>query len=325
MFDVVALGELLIDFTPAGESTAGSPLFEQNPGGAPANVLVALAQFGKRTAFIGKVGQDPFGMYLRSVLLGKQIHVDGLVLSHDAPTTLAFVHLDASGERSFSFYRNPGADQLLEAGEIEPTLLQAARMFHFGSNSLTDEPIRSATLFAVKAAKQKGAVISFDPNIRLPLWTDAALIEPMIREVLPYADVLKLSLEEMQLLTGCTDPKTGTLQLYETYGTRLIFVTVGPEGCFFRAGERIGGHSGFTVKTVDTTGAGDAFWGAVLSQLLEREWMEPFAQGELERIATFANAAGALCTTRKGAIPAIPEPTEITRLIEAQSGMNGPK
>lgn len=314
MSEVIALGELLIDFTPAGKSEKANQLFETNPGGAPANVLAALARLGKKTAFIGKVGADQFGRYLHDVLTGLGIDTAGLRMTEEARTTLAFVHLAADGDRSFSFYRDPGADVLLRADEIDPDLFQRARFFHFGSNSLTAEPARSATRKAIELAKAHQLAISFDPNIRFPLWREPQLIKEQIAACLAHVDYLKLSREELAYLTDCSDLDAGTLALYKTYGIRLIFVTLGAEGCYYRMGEQVGVQAGYRVETVDTTGAGDAFCGAVLYQLLGLPDPAACTMEQLAEIVAFANAAGALSTTQKGAIPAMPTLDQIEQL-----------
>ncbi|HZJ82955.1 MAG TPA: carbohydrate kinase, partial [Clostridia bacterium] len=263
MMDVVALGELLIDFTPGGVSPDGNELFERNPGGAPANVLASLSRLGGAGGFIGKVGEDQFGYFLRDVLDQNGINSKGLIFSEEANTTLAFVHLEEDGERNFSFYRKPGADIMLREDEVNVELIDDARIFHFGSLSMTQEPSRSATLRAVEYAKQKGKTITYDPNWRPPLWeTDGAAKEGMSIG-LSYADILKISEEELAFLIGESNLQKGT-GLLADMGITMILVTLGSEGCFYRYPKGIGNVKGFNVTAVDTTGAGDAFFGGFL-------------------------------------------------------------
>jgi fructokinase len=316
MLDVAALGEILIDFTPAGRSAAGQRLLEENPGGAPANVLAALAKLGKRTAFLGMAGRDQFGTYLREVLRRQGIDVTGFKLTGAAHTTLAFVHLNESGDRQFSFYRDPGADLMFSEGDIEYDLIRAADVFHFGSISMTGEPARGATLAAVKFAKAQKKLISYDPNYRPLLWPDPAQAQATMRLGLEYADLVKVSESELELLTGTADLELGSAALME-YGVRLAFVTLGPQGCFYRAPFGTGRLPTYAVPVVDTTGAGDAFLGAILYHLSGRNAadLERLDRGELERMIDFANAAGALTTTQKGAIPALPGLEQVQRCL----------
>ncbi|MCZ8518156.1 MULTISPECIES: carbohydrate kinase family protein [Paenibacillus] len=316
-YDVTALGEVLIDMTPAGKSDKGYQLYESNPGGAPANVLAALSKLGKRTAFIGKVGADGFGTYLRDTLEECGIDTSSLAVTEEANTTMAFVHLSEDGDRSFSFFRKPGADRLLEAGEIDGELLAQSRIFHFGSISMTHEPSAEATRYAVSLAKASGALISFDPNLRMPLWSDAAHAKAMMQYGLGCADVVKISEEELEFLTGTSDLEEGSRQLLETFGIALILVTLAERGSFYRFGSRTGLVSGYRVDTVDTTGAGDAFLGGVLFGLLEGgSRLSALTEEQVRGVVAFANAVGALATTVKGAIPAMPELAAIRRLMD---------
>ena len=312
MYDVVAVGELLIDFTPAGTSDRGAALFARNPGGAPANVLAAVTRLGGRTAFIGKVGEDGFGRFLRDTLDGLGIDVSGLVMTGEVPTTLAFVQLDEHGDRSFSFYRKPGADIMLSPGEVMRELTGQARIMHFGSVSLTDEPSRSATLAAVRAAKEAGAVVSYDPNYRPLLWESPGEAKRWMREGLSLADIVKVSDEELTLLTGETDLERGSQKLLEA-GASLALVSLGAKGAFFRLGELCGRQPTFDVRTVDTNGAGDSFFGAVLYRLCGKSLAEirSLTREELEDVLSFGNAAGSMTTTRPGAIPALPTMEEV--------------
>jgi len=317
--DVTAIGEVLIDFTPGGVSQQGQPLFERNPGGAPANVLAAMALWGRKTAFIGKVGEDAFGEYLISVLAGNGIDCRGVIRTKQANTTLAFVHLDASGERSFHFYRNPGADMLLDISDISAEQLTRSRLFHFGSVSMSAEPAATATLQAAQRAKIGGAIISFDPNLRAPLWSDLKDAKRKIEQGMEYADIVKLSEEELHFLTGIADPEAGVRQLVDQYRTPLIFVTLAEQGCYYRMGVQSGQVAGFAVQTIDTTGAGDAFVAAMLHQLIEVGWMSGGELATLPSMVIHANAAGALATQKKGAIPAIPSWVEIQKLAASCS------
>jgi fructokinase len=319
MFDVTALGELLIDFTPNGTSHNGNPLFERNPGGAPANVLTVLSRLNKKTAFLGKVGNDQFGHFLEGVLKEKGIHTSGLMFSDDVPTTLAFVHLDETGERSFSFYRNPGADMTLTSEELRIELINQSRIFHFGSLSLTDEPIRSTTLDALGYAKKHKILISYDPNLRPPLWKSIHDAKEQILKGLKFADIVKISEEEFQFLTDTSDIKEGTNHLCEEYEVSLLLVTLGERGCFYRAGRQTGFKNGFKAATVDTTGAGDAFFGGILYKLLETgQHPRDLTLKELNDMTTFANGLAALSTTRLGGIPSMPNLAEVEEFIKAK-------
>ena len=315
MYDVVALGELLIDFTPAGSSENGNVLFECNPGGAPANVLACLAKLNKQTSFIGKVGDDQFGYFLREVLIDNGISTEGLVMDTQVNTTLAFVHLQEDGERSFSFYRKPGADTYLKPEEVTDAMLNT-RIFHFGSLSLTDEPARSATIAALRYAKAKNVLVSYDPNLRPLLWSDLDEAKAQILWVMDQVDIVKISGEELVFLTGCEDIQLGSEKLCQEYGLRMLLVTLGKEGCYYQLGDLSGRVSGFEVEAIDTTGAGDAFLGGMLFQILERD--KDLTKWTAEDISTsvqFANAIGALVTTKKGAIPAMPNRSEIDQLL----------
>lgn len=319
MYDVTALGELLIDLTPDDSSQPGKVVFERNPGGAPANVLAGLAKLGKKTCFIGKVGDDPFGHYLKQVLLTINISCEGLSFAHKANTTLAFVHLDESGDRSFSFYRNPGADTELTEEDINKNIVAQTKIFHFGSLSLTNEPAASTTLNTVQLAKELRKVVSYDPNLRELLWKDLVHAKKMIIEGLKYANLLKLSEEELEFITGQTDLEEGTKQLVEQYDTELIFVTLGAEGCYYRKGLDTGKINSFKVTPVDTTGAGDGFFSGVLYKFLEKDKSVADLNSEdIEDMILFGNAVGAIVTTRKGAILSMPSMEEVKELMEQQ-------
>lgn len=315
MYDVVALGESLIDFTPDGHNDMGMRLFSRNPGGAPANVLAMYARLGGKTAFIGKVGDDGFGRFLRDTLAQAGIHTGGMRLTGACGTTLAFVQLDESGDRSFSFYRKPGADILLEAEEVDLALVESCGVFHFGSVSLTDEPCRSATLYGARRARAAGAVISYDPNYRPLLWDSEARAVAEMTAALDLADIVKVSEEEMVLLTGRTDLEEGARALM-AHGAALVLVTRGPEGAWFLARGGRGLVPAYPVHAVDTTGSGDAFLGALLWRLGGKSAADlgRISQGEWEGHVAFANAAGGLTATKKGAIPALPSEEEILAL-----------
>lgn len=312
MFDVVAIGEILIDFTPAGFSPQGNPIFEQNPGGAPANVLACLSKLGCSTAVIGKIGTDQFGKFLHSTLERVGVSTEGLVMTERCGTTLAFVHLSETGERSFSFYRDPGADLLLEPAELKRDVIENCCIFHFGSVSMTGEPSRSATLEAVSLAREKGKVISYDPNLRLRLWSSPTVAKTEILAAMPWADIVKLSEEELSFLTGETELESGANALLAKYDLQLVLITLGPKGAFAcsKRGKAI--HPAYAVTTIDTTGAGDAFTGGFLYQLI-RSGKEPreLSTEELSKFLSFANAVGSLATSRKGAIPSLPDISEI--------------
>lgn len=312
MFDVVSLGELLIDFTPSGKAETGHPRYEQNPGGAPANVAAAVSKLGGKSAFIGKVGGDSFGRFLKETLIQKKVEAKGLRFAADnTATTLAFVHLDKNGDRSFSFCRSPGADTTLEPGELDLSLIGSAKIFHFGSLSLTAEPARSATFEAVKYAKQKGCLISYDPNLRLALWPDTKTAKAAVLAGLRYADILKISGEELSFITGTTGYERGSKMLFDR-GLRLVVITLGPDGCFYRYKNGVGYITTYDTRVIDTTGSGDAFTGAMLYNLAKRKKpLEDIPNPEMIKLLTFANAAGALCATKHGAIPALPDKEEI--------------
>jgi len=306
ILDIVALGEILIDFTPYGNSDRGNTLFEQNPGGAPANLLVAATRFGANTSFIGKVGQDQFGHHLKEVLEDTNIDTSGLVFTKDANTTLVFVHLDDEGERTFSFYRKPGADFLLEVGDLNKGLLSSTKVFHFGSLSLTNEPARSASLQAVQYAKDSGAIISYDPNWRPGLWDSKEDAIGWMRTGARYADIIKVSDEELSLITGENDIKSAC-ELLKDMGPQIILVTLGEEGCYYSVGKDQAIVPSYKVAVVDSTGAGDSFFGSFLYQVIETgKELKDISKDEIETFIAISNATAALCIQKKGAIPAIP-------------------
>lgn len=320
MFDIIAMGETLIDFTPVGLGDNGSSLFAQNPGGAPANVLAQAARLGAKTAFMGMVGKDPFGAFLRAVMERSGIDTTNLLETEEAHTTLAFVQLDDQGDRSFSFYRKPGADVLLKARDIDQQAIADSHIFHFGSLSLTDEPVREATYKAVQTAKEAGCIVSYDPNYRPPLWPSEEEAKTRMASMIPYADVLKVSEEEMALLTGDSNPETATRILAEQ-GVSLVLISMGAEGACYRCGELFGHVPAFPVQAVDTNGAGDSFLGAILYRLRNKscQALGTIGAEELRELVTFGNAAGALTTTAHGAIPAMPDGTQIADCLLGRS------
>lgn len=310
--DVVALGELLIDFTATGTDGAGYPAMQAHPGGAPANFLAAVAALGGRTALLGKVGDDAFGNLLAATLEQAGISTRGLVKDPSVFTTLAFVTLDETGDRAFSFARKPGADTCLKPEEVDFSLIDGARAFHFGTLSLTDEPARSATRAAVTYAREKGKLISCDPNLRSQLWKDPEEAREQLLWAVCQADVVKISQEEVEFLFGLS-PEAGVDHIWETCGVRLVFVTCGEKGCFFRNRNSRGHVSALKgIRAVDTTGAGDIFGGSALWKLLESGMApEDLTEEALRTIAVFACAAAGLSTTRPGGISSVPTREEV--------------
>ncbi len=314
-YDIVAIGECLIDCVPAGFNEQSIPFFGANPGGAPANVLAIYSKLGGNTAFIGKVGKDSFGDALIKNLENANIDSSGVVADSNFNTTLAFVHLDSKGDRSFSFYRKNCADVMLKPNEVSKEMLKECDIFHFGSVSLTDEPARTATLKSAKLAKKNGAVISYDPNYRPLLWNNTQKAIKQMKKGAALADIIKVSDEELELITGETDYLKGA-QILISQGVSLVFITLGAKGAFYCNQTANGMVKTFDVKTVDTTGAGDTFFGSVLWQLKgkSKEQIAILNKEDLENIVTFSNAAGSLTTTKKGAIPAMPSFNEIIDL-----------
>lgn len=314
-YDVVALGEILIDFTPCGTSEAGQRLFEQNPGGAPANVLTALSRFGRKTAFLGKVGKDMHGSFLKEVLIKNGISTEGLAEGEDAFTTLAFVALSEDGERSFSFARKPGADTCLTQEEVKEELIKKSKVFHIGSLSLTAEPVKSTTLKTLEIAKEAGCIISYDPNYRAPLWDSREEAEKEMRSVIPYVDVMKLSDEETELLTDIAEPAEAAKKLIEQ-GVSLVAVTLGANGAWIATKEGGIHVNGYKANMVDTTGAGDSFWGGFLHKLLEtKKSLADITLKEAMEYTKFGNAVASLCVEKRGAIPAMPALEEVEKRV----------
>lgn len=308
MIDVVALGELLIDFTSQSIDADGYPTMAAHPGGAPANFLAALAKFGAKTAMIGKVGDDAFGEMLLHTLHSAQIDVSGMVVDSNVFTTLAFVTLAPDGDRTFSFARKPGADTQLSPEEINFSLIDAAQVFHFGTLSLTSEPSRTATYWAVSYAKSKGKCITYDPNFRIPLWDDLVEAKRQILWGLSQADVVKISEEEVEFLFQL-DAAEGAKYILEHYGVQLVFVTCGANGCYFANRNGSGHVPGLPgIRAVDTTGAGDIFGGSAVWKLLQIGKMPgELTESEMADVAGFACAVAGLSTTKHGGISSIPE------------------
>ena len=316
-FDVIALGELLVDFTENGLSGQGNPLFEANPGGAPCNVLAMLKKLGRSCLFVGKVGRDMFGDMLVAVVREAGICTGGLVRDDAARTTLAFVKKLPDGDRDFSFYRNPGADMALTEEEVPEALLARCRAFHFGSLSMTHEGVRRATRRAVSLAKAGGALLSFDPNLRPPLWADLEEARAQIAWGLGQCGVLKIADNELEFMTGETDFDRGAAILRARFpNIRLCCVTAGPEGSYaYYEDKRVYVPACRLGGTVETTGAGDTFCACALHFVLDRG-LEGLSEGDLEKMLRFANAAAYLVTTRKGAIRSMPEREQVEALLE---------
>ena len=314
-YDVIALGELLIDFTMNGQSEQGNNMFEACPGGAPCNVLALLNKMGKKTAFIGKVGKDQFGALLRDTITEAGIDASNLMVDENVNTTLAFVHTFPDGDREFSFYRNPGADMMLTADEVNPEVVKDTKVFHFGTLSMTHEGVREATKKAVETAKANGCLVSFDPNLRPPLWSSLDLAKEQMEYGFGKCDILKISDNEIQFVSGKEDYDEGIAYLQETYNIPLILLTMGKDGSrAYYKGMRVE-RPGFSVKAIETTGAGDTFCGSSLNYLVDHDF-ENLTEEQLGEMLTFANAAAALVTTKKGAIKALPVKEEVLELIQ---------
>ncbi len=314
-FDVVALGELLIDFTENGISGQGNPLFEANPGGAPCNVLAMLSKLGCQTAFIGKVGKDFFGEQLKNAIVEVGINARGLRMDWDVHTTLAMVHTYPDGDRDFSFYRNPGADMMLREDELDEKALENTRIFHFGTLSMTDPEVRKATKKAVRIAKESGAVISFDPNLRPPLWKSLDDAKEQTAYGLSQCDILKISDNELQWFTGEIELDAGIRRLKEQYDIPLILLSMGKDGS--RAYYKdlcVEVRPFLQENTIETTGAGDTFGACCLYHVLQCG-LENLDEQNLTQMLTFANAAASIITTRKGALRVMPSREEVDALI----------
>lgn len=313
MYDVVALGELLIDFVRKNTDSKNEQCFCANAGGAPCNVLCQLSKLGKSTAFAGKVGNDMFGRQLKKTLEEYKIGTQGLVLSDTEFTTLAFVDLDNEGNRSFSFSRKKSADVMLNVDEVNEELIKKAEIFHCGTLSLTDEPSKSATLKALKTAKENGVYISVDPNLRLPLWENEGEARKAFETVFKYADILKISDNEVEFFTGCKDIKLGANRIFKEYKPKIMCVTCGKNGAFALSGDSVCEDEGFpNFDTVDTTGAGDSFCGALLYKILELDKpIEGINEKELGELLRFATLTASLSTTAYGAMPSMKTKEEI--------------
>lgn len=317
-YDVIALGELLIDFTQNGLSEQGNGLFEANPGGAPCNVLSMLNNLGKKTSFIGKVGNDQFGKTLKKALEELGIGTENLLMDNEVHTTLALVHTFADGDRDFSFYRNPGADMMLTVDELNLDLVRDTRIFHFGTLSMTHDGIRATTKKAIETAKEAGALISFDPNLREPLWDSLDNAKEQVRWGLGKCDVLKISDNEIQWLTGENDFTAGVKKIREEFPIPLILVSMGRDGSRAYYGDHYVEVAPFLQEnTIETTGAGDTFCACVLNYVLEHD-LEALTDEQLKEMLTFANAAASIITTRKGALRVMPTREEVLGFLKKQ-------
>ncbi|KEH42831.1 putative fructokinase [Medicago truncatula] len=315
---VISFGEMLIDFVPdtSGVSLAESYAFIKAPGGAPANVACAVSKLGGNAAFIGKVGDDEFGRMLADILKKNGVNTDGVLFDTEARTALAFVTLRKDGEREFMFYRNPSADMLLKESELKMDMIKSTKIFHYGSISLISEPCRSAHMAAMKAAREGGALLSYDPNVRLPLWPSADAARSGIKSIWNEADFIKVSDDEVQFLTQ-KDPENEEVVMSLWHDKlKLLIITDGEKGCRYVTKNFKGRVSGFSVKAIDTTGAGDSFVGALLRDVA-RDTSIFEDEPKLRETLTFANACGAMCTTQKGAIPALPTAEEAQKFISS--------
>ena len=314
-YDAVALGELLIDFTENGTSSQGNPVYEANPGGAPCNVLSMLTKLGRKTAFIGKVGRDIFGNRLKNTLEEAGIDTSNLVMDEEIRTTLAFVETFPDGDRDFSFYRNPGADMMLREDEINMDLLKDTKLFHFGTLSMTHEEVRNATKKAIAAAKEADAVISFDPNLREPLWKSLDDAREQIAYGMSMCDILKISDNEIQWFSGEEDYDIGIRKLLEKYDIPLIMLSMGKNGSrAYYKNLRVEAAPFLQEETIETTGAGDTFGACCLHYVLQYG-LDNLDEGKLKEMLTFANAAASIITTRKGALRVMPEENEVREFL----------
>ena len=314
-YHVTAMGELLIDFTENGLSHQGNYLMEANPGGAPCNVLAMLAKLGKKTAFIGKVGDDFLGRHLKAVVEEVGIDTRNLLLDMDVHTTLAFVHTAPDGDRDFSFYRNPGADMNLRADEVDATLIAQSEVFHFGSLSLTHPGVREATKKALQIAKDSGCLITYDPNLRPPLWKTMDEAKEQIAFGMGWCDVMKISDNEIQWFTGCEDFDAGIRVLQETYHIPLILLSMGKDGSrAYYKDMKVEAKPFLQKNTIETTGAGDTFCACVINYVLDHG-LQNLTEENLQEMLTFANAAASLITTRKGALRVMPEKADVEAML----------
>lgn len=314
-YDVTALGELLIDFTENGVSGQGNPVLEANPGGAPCNVLSMLNRLGHKTNFIGKIGKDMFGDQLEAALKEVGIGTDGLMRDNEVHTTLAFVHTAPDGDREFSFYRNPGADMMLSEDDVDAEQIKNSTIFHFGSLSMTDEVCRKATRKAIAVAEEAGILMSYDPNLREPLWKSMDLAKEQISYGLEHCHILKISDNEIQWLTGEEDYDKGIAMVQEKYNIPLILLSLGKEGSrAYTPNYRVEVPAFIQKNTIETTGAGDTFGACILHYVLEYGWKE-YTEAELKEMLTFANAAASIVTTRKGALRVMPTKEEVQAIL----------
>ena len=319
MYDVVALGELLIDFAPQSTNEAGYPILSANPGGAPGNFLAALSKYGCRTAMIGKIGNDTFGKLLIKTLNDAGIDTSGIIMDPSVFTTLAFVSLDASGNRDFSFARKPGADTCLMPEEVNESLFTGSKVFHFGTLSLTDEPAASATRRAVELAKKHGLLISVDPNLRKPLWKREEDAKAAIEWSLHQADIVKISDEEIDWLWGLS-PEEGAWKLLTEYSVSLVYATLGPKGCYAATRHQaVNIQSPSGIHVVDTTGAGDIFGGSAMSQFIQcSKSPSDLSEEDLKKIVRFACTAASLSTQKHGGITSVPDLKQINSLLKSE-------
>lgn len=318
-YDVTALGELLIDFTENGTSAQGNPIMEANPGGAPCNVLAMLERLGKKTAFIGKVGKDMFGNQLKAAVEEVGIDTRALIMDEEVHTTLAFVHTYPDGDRDFSFYRNPGADMMLTMDEVPDDLIRDSRIFHFGTLSSTHEGVREATRHAIEVAKEAGCIITFDPNLRPPLWKSLEDARVEIEYGLTKCDVLKISDNEVEFLFDTTDYDKGAALIEEKYHIPLVLITMGKDGSrAYYKDLRVEAAPFLQEHTIETTGAGDTFCASSLNYILEHG-LDNLTAENLKELLTFANAAASLITTRKGALRVMPAKEEVLDFIKSRN------
>lgn len=316
LYDVTALGELLIDFTENGFSGQGNPLYEANPGGAPCNMLAMLNNLGKKTNFIGKVGEDQFGRTLKKTLEELGIGTKSLLLDKNVHTTLAFVHTAEDGDRDFSFYRKPGADMMLTEEEVPEDLIAQSRIFHFGTLSLTDEPVRSATVKALEYAEKHGVLVTFDPNLRPPLWRNLQEAKEQIWFGLSKCRAVKMSEEELEFITGERSLDLGVEAVRNRFDIPLICITMGKQGSKAYYEDLSVEKAGFAQEhTIETTGAGDTFCAGMVNYILDHG-MEGWTEEKLLEMLTFANAAASIITTRKGALRVMPTRDEVLKLIK---------
>lgn len=319
LFDVTALGELLIDFTENGASSQGNPVLEANPGGAPCNVLAMLERLGKKTSFIGKVGKDMFGEQLKTAVEEVGIDTRNLIMDEEVHTTLAFVHTYPDGDRDFSFYRNPGADMMLTKEEVQEDLIRNSRIFHFGTLSSTHEGVREATRHAIDVAKDAGCIITFDPNLRPPLWKSLDDAKTEIEYGMTKCDVLKISDNEVEFLFGTTDYDKGAAMIREKYNIPLVLITMGKDGSrAYYKNLRVEAAPFLQENTIETTGAGDTFCASTINYVLEHG-LENLTEENLLELLTFANAAASLITTKKGALRVMPSRQEVLDFIASRN------